>query len=326
MPTLLANRKMHPSLAARVAASVSGRRNHAVVRRSTARLVSLVRLVAVAGVAALVIAIVLTKHRERVEFRRARTALLELWTKQSAALTAADSNFLGRLETILVSGAGEYKGDFVAEALRPTGAFTTALARPAVYVRGSMATLASSAGVIKAASESGKDALLLCLLDPPAERTEKQLLPKARIALGGGTSLSEVVPNVRRLHDAEVGLPFLLPSWGERVQNAKEPQDLVRLERELKKAPLEATKRVLRSELLIAVYDEPNEGSGVTELDGEHAHAVRLVVIDLASGNPLLRFRKQVDPSWITPNRRSMYARELDGCKFALDVRQAVSP
>ena len=61
-----------------------------------------------------------------------------------------------------------------------------------------------------------------------------------------------------------------------------------------------------------------------TELDGENAHYVRLVVLELETGRALLVVRRQVDPTWVSPNRRSLYARELDGCKLALEVRDAV--
>ena len=111
--------------------------------------------------------------------------------------------------------------------------------------------------------------------------------------------------------------------WGERLKNASNEVELRRLELVWRKAPIGAAKKVVQAELVIAVFDEPATGE-VTELDGESAHDVRIVLVDLSCGKPLLRLRRRVDPGWITPNLRSRYARELDGCKFAMAVRDAV--
>ena len=109
------------------------------------------------------------------------------------------------------------------------------------------------------------------------------------------------------------------------MHRARSSQELAELERELRKAPIDATRSALRARLLIAVLDEPKEGTGPTELDGEHAHHVRILLADLPTQKPLLRMRRPVDPSWITPGRRPRYARELDGCKLGLDLRDAVT-
>jgi hypothetical protein len=324
MPTLLVGPRMHPALAARVEASVSGRRSKTITTRLSGRIVSLVRFGVLLGVVASVTMVLVERRRDRTELSRTRAALLDSWTTQVASLTPGDLGFLERIERLLAESAGEYPGDFIARETRPVGAFASILTRPSVYVRGPIAASGNASSVAKAAFESGKDALLLCLRDPPPSRTEKVLLSKVRLAMAGGVPLQDATPNVRRLHEVEVGLPLLLPRWGERVRNAKDLQELTRLERELRKAPIAAMKSIVKADLLIAAFDEPNVDGGVTELDGEHTHAVRLLVIELASARVLLRLRAQVDPSWITANRRSQYARELDGCKLALDVHDAV--
>jgi len=139
-----------------------------------------------------------------------------------------------------------------------------------------------------------------------------------------GNAFLQATQSALRLYDAEVGLPILLPSWSERIKTAKSAPDLQRIERELKRAPLASAQRVLRAELLIAVLDEPSDQGTVTELDGEAPHYIRLNVIELDSAKVLLRTRKRADPSWVTANRRSQYARELDGCRFAIDVHATV--
>jgi hypothetical protein len=39
----------------------------------------------------------------------------------------------------------------------------------------------------------------------------------------------------------------------------------------------------------------------------------------------LLRFRKRVDPGWISVPRRADYAAALDACALALDIHEAAS-
>ena len=54
--------------------------------------------------------------------------------------------------------------------------------------------------------------------------------------------------------------------------------------------------------------------------DGEQAHPVRVVLVDLAASKVLLRSRHFVDPSWIRPARRATSATGFDSCALALDV------
>lgn len=325
MATLLVNHKMNPALAARVHASVTGQRGKLSAPHSTARWMSRVRFGVVAGLVVLVVSIGVSLRREKAELEQARAALLLQWSAQADSLSTQDQSFTERAEKSLNGLTGPFTSDLVADELKTPGAFAKALTRPAVYVRGALSALeGSSAAVARAASDSGKDTLLLCLMDPPPARDEKTLLAKARLALSGGNAFLQATHSALRLFDAEVGLPILLPPWSERIKTAKSTPDLQRIERELKRAPLASAKRALRAELLIAVLDEPSDKGTVTELDGEAPHYIRLNVIELYSAKALLKMRKRVDPGWVTPNRRSQYARELDGCRFALDVLATV--
>jgi hypothetical protein len=324
MPTLLVNPKMDPALAARVHASVTGRRGRAMATRSTARLVATLRFAVLFGVAGVIVAILLQIHSDRAQLVSQRSTLLETWSAKAASFTPKQRGFLIRLERLFARYSGPYSGDFVAEELRAPGGLAAVLSRPSVYVRGPIAALATSQGLARAANDSGKDSLLVCLLAPPDSRSEKALLKAARMAMSGGAPVQELAPQVHRLLEAVIGLPFVMPAWGERIRAAKDAYALVRLDLALKKAPLTATKRVVEAELAIAAFDEPADTGAATELDGENAHVVRLVILELESGRALLVMRRRVDPSWVTPNRRSLYARELDGCKLGLEVRDAV--
>jgi hypothetical protein len=323
MGTFLTTSKMNPALAARVEASVRGRQGRAkasVVRRITA----IARLVMVLTIVFGIYSVVTGRRRDRRELERSRADLLNAVHAHGASLTTDDRAVVARTGSWLGRLAGPYEGDLVAHELRTPGALAAALARPTLYIRGPIDEVASPAQVTEAAATSVKDALLLCLLSPPASRAEKVLLEKVRIARSGGAVVEEHSAHVRRLHDAIVGLPILLPPWSERVRTAEDQAELARLRRELDRAPIERAKQAAKAELLLVVLDEPGDGKGPTELDGERAHFVRVVLVDVASERPLLRLRHFVDPGRISAGNRPTYASGLDGCGLAFDVHESV--
>jgi hypothetical protein len=71
--------------------------------------------------------------------------------------------------------------------------------------------------------------------------------------------------------------------------------------------------------------DEPGDGGGPTELDGERAHHVRLFLVDMVASKTLLRVRRLVDPTWISLAKKSDYASGLDSCGLAFDVHHLTS-
>jgi hypothetical protein len=91
------------------------------------------------------------------------------------------------------------------------------------------------------------------------------------------------------------------------------------------KAPIEGAREAAKAGLLVYAMDEPGEPGGATELDGERAHMVRVGIVDLTAAKVLLRVRRRVDPSGITPAKRSLYASGLDGCGLALDIRESIT-
>lgn len=322
MGTFLTTSKMHPALAARIEASVRGRRRRAPGASLAPGLVSAARLAVVAIVVAGILAVVLGQRRDRRALETARAGLLEAVRRQSASLTPADQGFVARVESLLVRSAGPYEGDLVADELRSPAGFAAVLARPSVYVRGPLPAFATAAGIAEAAAGSTRDPLLLCLLDPPPSRAEKVLLGKVRAAYGAVPEPGAA--RVGRLHDAQLGLPFLLPAWEDRVRGAEDADTLARLARDLERAPVERARRVVRASQLVFAMDEPGTGGGPTELDGERAHDVRIGIVEMPSERILLRARKRVDPSWISLARRPEYAGALDGCALALDLREGL--
>jgi hypothetical protein len=325
MATFLTTRKMDPALAARIEASVGGRSRKAAGATLPPRLVAIARFAVVLGVVIATCSFALARRHEKREIDGTKAALLATVRGRAATLTSEDRGAVSRMESWLVGFSGAYEGDLVTDELRAPGALSAVLGRSAVYVRGPIAMFADPAKIAETATTSAKDALLLCLLEPPPSRVEKTMLPTVRIAYGRGAAMEEHTPNVRRLHDAQVGLPFLMPRWSERVVAAEDPNELLRLRRDFEKAPIEAAKEALRASILVFAMDEPGDGVGPTELDGERAHAVRIGVIDLLGARPLLRLRKLVDPTWISMAKKSEYAIGLDGCGLAVDVREHVA-
>jgi hypothetical protein len=320
MATLLTSSKMHPALAARVDASVRGRGRTAV----SPRVVALARLGFVVAAVALVYSVVGFRRGERHDLTQVRTELLAAARKHAASLTDADRASVGHAEQWLVSFSRSYDGEIVAGDLRAPGALAAILSRPIVYVRGPIGDFSSPRHIHEAAAASMKDAFVLCLLAPPASRAEKALLGPVRLAYAGGATMEQRTSHVRRLHDAEAGLPFLTPAWAARVEAAAELAEVTKLKRDFERARVDAATQAARARLLLVVMDEPGEGSGPTELDGERAHHVRVGLVDLASETTLLSTRKLVDPTWISLAKRSEYAVGLDGCGLALDVHDTV--
>lgn len=324
MPTFLTTSKMDPALAARIESSVSGKKGP---RRSVARsrrLVLLLRLVVVVTVATSVYGIVVGRRESKLALERTRTTLLESVREQGASLVPEDHTAVARVEAWLLRLAGEYEGDLVAAELGAPNALAATLARPMVYVRGTSDAFAGSPQVAAVSATSTKDALVLCLLEPPESKSEKALLDKVRVVYSGGWNLESRTANVRRLNEAIVGLPFLLPPWTERVRAADDAAELARLRAELERAPIARAKQAARSELLLVALDEPGGTDGPTELDGERPHPVRVALVDLVANKVLLRARHVVDPSGISPARRAIYAIGLDSCALALEVHEDV--
>lgn len=317
MATWLTTSKMDPALAARVEKSVRGGRNASPVLR---RLVGIARIGAVFALVFGVYTCVSGRRRDASALESRRSALLDTATARGADLTAEDRAAVARARRWIQPLAGHYEGDLVAASLRAPGALKTTLARPLLYVRGPIAAFDSESAVAESAATSRKDALVVCLLDPPPARTEKAVLEKVRVAYFGGTAFESATADVHRLHEAIVGLPYLEAAFADRIRQAPAEADLKRLAAELDKAPIDAGLKAARASLLLIALDEEGDGQGPTELDGERPHHVRVALVDLASSEVLLRARRHVDPKWISEDKRPTFAAGLDSCSLAYDL------
>lgn len=281
------------------------------------------RLVLVIAIGAIVWGVVSLHRRDVEDLERTRATLLSAVRAARASLVPEDESAARRAESWLIRSSGTYEGDFIAAELRPPGALAAVLARPAVYVRGALGQMNNSQGIAVAAAISLKDPFLVCLVNPPVSRTETALLAKVRDAYS--SAAEQHSPNVRRLRDAQVGLPFLMPPWSDKIRSAKNPEELDLLRSEFEKAPIEGAKRAAKAELLVFAMDEPDDAGAPAELDGERPHFVRVGLVDLVAAKVLLRTRKPMDPSWISVAKRSLYAGGVDGCALAFDARASVT-
>lgn len=322
MATWLTTHKMRPELRARIEASVSGRARSRGHRLAPRQVMSLRLVLLVASVAAL-FWLGITKRQVDRELESARVSLLSRWKEASGALDERSRTLTPRVQSWLVRMTGAYPGDVVDKEVRGAR-LDSVLGRPIVYLRGPLADLRTTSGARASAHESVKDAFVLCLLDPPRERSEKTVLSRVRAAYGASERMRQATEHVERLGAAFEGLPTLLPSFRDGIAEADDRFELRRYERAFDAAPLESAKRALSASLLLVLIDEAGKPNSLTELDGERPHAVRVGLVDLTRDRVLLRLRREVDPTWLSSARRPEYARGADSCTLALDVRNAV--
>lgn len=313
---------MSPELRARVMQSIGGRAQPRERRKLPPLMASLrlVSMVVVLGVIALVFQI---RAQRQQELDRARAALLLKVRQQASALTVSDRKLPERVnDAVKLHAQAAYVGDSLPQGLRGAGVLAELLALPTVYLRGSREVLSRDGGMAEAAASSWPDAFVLCLLDPPAARTEKELKAKARAAHARGGGM-EVSAHVQRLAPVLEVLPLLSRSWQQRIAAAEAPvlHDYQRL---YEAAPVQAAVKTTKARQLLLVMDEPGDAKTPAELDGERPHAVRVVLSDLTDGTLQLRFRHDVDPTALSATTRAEYASGVDSCTLALDLRKAL--
>jgi hypothetical protein len=325
MPTLLVTNKMAPELARRVQASVSGRQRGAGRKSRSPGVVALLRVVTLTLLVAAVSGVVVLRQRDHDEVEALRAGLLETVARSAATLTAEDRQTLPRVERALMRAAGGYEGDLVDASIRSKAGLSTLFEKPLLYVRGSIDAFGAPAAIAETARASQKDAFLVCLLDPPASRTERALLERVYVAYSSRARVDERTPNALPLYDAEAGAPFLAPEFAGRVRELGDRKRLKELAASVERAPLIQARKAVKARTLVFVMDEAADRRAPAELDGERARHVRVGIVDLATDRALLRLRRFVDPAWISERRRAEYASGLDACALALDLRAHVA-
>ncbi len=319
MRTFLTTSRMSSELAARIEASVSGRRVAPGMKRSP-RKVSFFRILLVVTVAACIFGVAVLRKQEKQRVEAERSALLERLEREASRVTSGDQEALQRSLAWLERAPKTAPEDFVAAELLTPAGWSARLSHPTLYVRGTQDELASAARIEQTALASAPDAFVLCLHDPPAARSEKALLGRTRASYGSG--LQATAGHVHGLRDALVTRPFLQGAWRQQLALADDRRTIERLRRDFERAPFERARSVWAARQLLFVVDEPTDTSGPTELDGERPHPVRVGLVDLESDTLILHLRLRVDPRWLSDKARTEYARGIDGCTLAFDVRE----
>jgi hypothetical protein len=320
VPTLLVTRKMSPALAARVQAAVSGRQAHG------RPLKALLRLLTLTFVIVSVVGVVRFRQQRAHQLESERAELLSTLEQAGKSLNRGDRELPQRVATaIALHSTPNYPGDQLPEAPLRDADLTEVLALPTLYVRGPLEALARPDRLSEVAASSSKDAFVLCLLTPPEARTEKALRQKASAAAAQSKSTLQTSAHVERLAPLLQALPLLGRDWAERVRSAETSEALGTLAKLVAAAPLATAVRAAKARQLLLVLDETAAATGPTELDGERAHPVRVVLVDLPGGESRLRFRGKVDPAWLSDQARAAYASGIDSCALALDFRRAVA-
>ncbi|MFO0555350.1 MAG: hypothetical protein U0271_43640 [Polyangiaceae bacterium] len=322
MGTFLTTPKMSPELARRVEAAVRGR---PLAQRSRIPpvLVTVLRVAAVAGLVALIIAFTTTRKKKRDELEGDRKRILDALHTRTDKLSDRDKELGARVEELLASRTGKYEGDLTSKELADPRALAALLAEPMVYVRGPIDAF-SNHDVRERGGGFVPRPVRPLFARPPAKRTEAELLQPARAALIGGDRTARAA-HVGRVHALLAAAPFLSPDWEKRVLSAESRGELGKLRAALTSSTLDEAVAVVRARGLLYVLDEPKEGSGPTELDGACAHHARMGYIDLESGSERFRARAFVDPAWLSESTRIQYADAVNGCELALAAREALT-
>jgi hypothetical protein len=316
MPTFLATDKMDPALRARVERAVTGSAGKSP--RTMRRIVAFARFGLVLAIAVGIQAYVTGRQRDREAVARLKADLLERSHPRASEFSESARPLSDVGDWVMKLSAPDF-AETVDGELRVAGALKARLDAPLVWLR-----VPLGADAINSADASRKDALLLCLLDPPSLRTEKALLERVRTVQLGGFDLEEHTGHAYRFHDMVAGIPFLLPGWSERVTAASEQNELVALRRDWDRAPIERAIHAAQAGQLLLALDEPGDGNGPTELDGERPHFVRVALVDMSTRKIWFALRRHVDPAWISEPRRPTHASGLDSCALGFDIHEAV--
>lgn len=327
MGTYLTNDKMSPELRARIEASVrAGRPAAARVMGPPPVARAALRLVTTTMIVACVIALGWRWKGDRDQLETARGQLVAEHAAAAAPLAQKAPEKAAAAQRWLAQASGLYGEDVIAPRLRREGALDRELARGALYVRGPQEAMRSGKRRPSAVAESVKDAFIACLVAPPASTKEKALLPTVAATYRGTPPSPERQAHVHRLQTLVDAQPVLEASWSDALASAASVAELSERRRELEQAHLGRAAQAVEAELLVYVIDEPKKPGTAAEVDGASDHLVRVGIVDLATSDELLRLRRRVEPSWISDARRVDYARGLNGCRLAVEIREALSP
>lgn len=321
MATFLTTPRMSAALRARVERAVS---HKARARHNAARLglqgtfaggakLRAMRLMPIAAALIIGVFAAVAYARERRAVDAEKLAIAGIIDARRAALPKGHEGLVAATDHwITASSKRDETGDLVDDSLRAKGALDGWLKRPALYLHGPIADLERAVTVEEAAKASDKDALLLCLLAPPAATSERDLLAKVRGVYFSGAKVDEETANVRRLIDARKGLRLVSQTFQASAKMADDLRLLAEHRRELDAMPFATTQRAASAELLIIAADLPGS-----------ERKTRITLVDLVAKRVLLRVERRAEVATSSPSG-ALYRAEIEACSAALAARRAV--
>lgn len=327
MGTYLTNDKMSPELRARIEASVrAGRPASARLAGPPPVARAALRLVTMTAIVGCIIALGWRWQQDRDQLETARGQLVAEHATATAPLAERAPEKVAAVHRWLAKVSGLYRDDHVATRLRRAGGLDRELSRGALYLRGPQDAIRSGKRRPAAIAESQKDAFVTCLVSPPPSAEEKALIPTVAATYRGTPPSPQRQARIHPLKILLAAQPVLDASWSDALASAASVAELSERRRDLERADLGRAAKAVEAELLVYVIDEPKKPDTPAEVDGAHDHMVRVGIVDLATSKELLRMRRRVEPSWISESHRVDYARGLNACRLAVDVRDALSP
>jgi hypothetical protein len=317
MGTFLTTERMSPELRARVERAVSSRdraRVHAKRAGLSAtfaaeggRNLSFARLFPVI-VAALVITVGWYARRgERRAVEAARDDIKAALAERLAKLPPGSDTMIATTNSWIANAAAD-QPDFVAPTLKGKAPIDVLLTRPALYVHVSQASAVDAKLLDDEVLGSNKDAFLLCMKQPPASLSERDLLAKVRGTYFAGAKVEDATFNVRRLAELHTGLDAV-PKLEASIRIADSEKDLEKVRHTLDDIAFADAARAASAELFMIVVD--------------HDADARVLFVDLKSKSVLLRLHKHVDDAGTSPPA-VIHRESMRGCSLAFATRSFV--
>lgn len=255
--------------------------------------------------------------------RRELPAVAVLDRFDAATLTLASEPFAGPMHTVDLAGLDAL--------VRERG----------LYLRAVVDEVRDPRAIAAATRGSRKDAFLGCLLDPPKDSSH-DAVRKAAIHYRWRVDLDALAPHVLDADVLDAGLRPSSASFVAQVQATTDMTSLRLLEIERDGRTPGARRRAVdaaRAKWVAVVLDELPTGIGVAEGSGiveairksvldevlPVPHTVRVAIVDLATGQPVLRVRTAVDAHDLAVQNAMADAEEIHACQAALAVRTAAA-
>lgn len=317
MPTFLTTPRMSPELRRRIERSVSqpaGTERFA--RGRTPTTVAALRLLIALGVAGVLGVLAFTFAQSRREVSEKQRELTSRALRAERSLSAEARARLEKVDAwitrVVESPDAAFREEKVSLGWRGEASRRALLEAPFFYLRGDVAQLRGAEGRRAILAEASVDAFPGCLVSPPDSDKESVLLRKI-----GRRAPDQVVPAL----EAQALLDFSATRFNAEVRAAEHMHQLRDLDLRLGRERIShARGSKAATRFFLLVVDEPKAQDKPSDFDGEAPHHMRIVFLDLETGEEHLSVRRKVDPAWISDKSRLSFSRALDSCKLAREL------